>query len=85
MGTTENPVEVELVRIALVRIEQDPSQFDTFVDMLRDTEGMIVTTLTGELGYSVSYIHIRILVLSCITDDLYSFTLANGALFVDIP
>ena len=42
-------MEGELVTLALVRIKQDPSQFDLFIDMLRDTEGMdlIVTTLTG--------------------------------------
>ena len=43
------PTEDELVRLALDRIKQDPIQFDLFIDMLRDTEGMdlIVTTLTG--------------------------------------
>ena len=52
------PTEGELVRLALLRIEQDPSQFDLFIDMLRDTEGMdlIVTALTGgELMLSISY------------------------------
>ena len=56
LDTTENPAEGELVRLALVRIKQDPSQFDLFIDMLRDTEGMdlIVTTLTGrELRYAL--------------------------------
>ena len=49
------PAEGELVRLALDRIKQDPSQFDLFIDMLHDTEGMdlIVTTLTaGELRCS---------------------------------
>ena len=43
------PVEGELVKLALKRIEQDPSQFDRFIDMLRNIEGMdlIVKTLTG--------------------------------------
>ena len=43
------PAEGDLVTLALERIKQDPSQFDLFIDMLRDTEGMdlIVTTLTG--------------------------------------
>ena len=43
------PTADELVVLASVRIKQDPSQFDLFIDMLRDTEGMdqIVTTLTG--------------------------------------
>ena len=52
LDLTENPAEGELVTLALVRIKQDPSQFDKFIDMLRDTKGMdvIVTTLTeGEL------------------------------------
>ena len=49
------PAEDELVTLALERIKQDPSQFDLFIDMLRDIEGMdlIVTTLTaGELRCS---------------------------------
>ena len=43
------PVESELVKLALDRIKQDPDQFDLFIDMLRNTEGMdlIVKTLTG--------------------------------------
>ena len=55
LDVTENPAEGDLVTLALVRIKQDPSQFDLFIDMLRDTEGMdlIVTTLTaGELRCS---------------------------------
>ena len=49
------PAEDELVKCALDRIKQDPSQFDLFIDMLCDTEGMdlIVTTLIeGELRCS---------------------------------
>ena len=43
------PAADELVKCALDRIKWNPSQFDLFIDMLRDTEGMdlIVTTLTG--------------------------------------
>ena len=55
LDVTENPSEGELVTLALVRIKQDPSQFDLFIDMLRDTEGMdlIMATLTaGELRCS---------------------------------
>ena len=46
---TENPDEEKLVRLALVRIKQDPSQFDLFIDMLGGIEGMDVTVkiLTG--------------------------------------
>ena len=40
LDTAENPVEGELVKVALVRIKQDPSQFDLFIDMLGDIEGM---------------------------------------------
>ena len=46
---TENPTENELVTIALMRIKQDPSQYDEFLTMLCDIEGMdlIVKTLRG--------------------------------------
>ena len=49
LGIDESPVEDKLVRVALVRIEQDPDQFDLFIDMLGDIEGMkvIVKKLTG--------------------------------------
>ena len=56
------PTEDELVTLALERIKQDPSQFDLFIDMLRDTEGMdlIVTTLTaGELRCSLYFTRSR--------------------------
>ena len=55
LGIAARPAEGDLVTLALDRIKQDPSQFDLFIDMLRDTEGMdlIVTTLTaGELRCS---------------------------------
>ena len=55
LDTTEEPEEGKLVKLALVRIEQTPSQFDLFIDMLRDIEGMdlIVTALSGgECKYS---------------------------------
>ena len=60
LGIEARQAEEELVTLALNRIEQDPSQFDLFIDMLRNIEGMdlIVTTLTGgELRYSVCYTH----------------------------
>ena len=49
LSIAAKPTEGELVTLALERIKQDPSQFDLFIDMLRDTEGidLIVTTLTG--------------------------------------
>lgn len=37
---TENPTEDELVALALERIKQDPSEYDLFVSMLCDVEGM---------------------------------------------
>ena len=52
LSIAAKPAESELVTLTLERIKQDPSQFDLFIDMLRDTEGMdlIVKTLTaGEL------------------------------------
>ena len=55
LAITEKPEEGELVRLALVRIKQNPSQFDIFIAMLRDIEGMdlIVTALSGgEWKYS---------------------------------
>ena len=63
-------MEGELVRLALLRIEQDPSQFNLFIDMLRDTEGMdlIVTTLTaGELRciLHISYVFMNPKALGC--------------------
>ena len=59
LDVTENPVDGELVTLALVRIKQDPSQFDLFMKMLCGINGMdlIVATLTGgELSYTV-YTH----------------------------
>ena len=50
-----NPAEDELIRLALVRIQHDPSQFDLFIDMLCNIPGMdlIVVTLTrGKLRCS---------------------------------
>ena len=40
LGVMENPMEKELVNLALTRIEQDPSQYDEFLTMLRNIEGM---------------------------------------------
>ena len=37
---TESPTEYELVILALTRIKQDPSQYDIFLTMLREIEGM---------------------------------------------
>ena len=44
---TENPLEDELVTLALMRIKQDPNQYDLFVSMLHDIEGMdlVVNTI----------------------------------------
>ena len=58
LSIATKPTEGELVTLALKRIKQDPSQFDLFIDMFRDTEGMdlIVTTLTGgDLRCSIYY------------------------------
>ena len=37
------PTEDELVILALQRIQQDPNQYDLFIDMLRDIPGMDLT------------------------------------------
>lgn len=49
LNIAAKPAEDDLVKLALDRIKQDPSQFDAFISMLQDTEGMdlIVETLTG--------------------------------------
>ena len=63
----EKPEESQLVTLALERIRQDPCQFDLFIDMLSDTEGMdlIMTTLTGGELCDVC-IHYPPLINSCI-------------------
>ena len=61
LAIEESPVEDKLVRVALMRIEQDPDQFDLFIDMLCDIEGMdvIVNKLRGgELRCSLSFLYI---------------------------
>ena len=57
LDSTQNPSENELVKQALLRIKIDPSQYDTFLTMLRDTEGLdlIVKALKygrGEIYHS---------------------------------
>lgn len=49
LDTEKNLTESELVKLALSKIELDPSQFDVFIDMLRDTAGMswVVGKITG--------------------------------------
>lgn len=44
-----NPSESELTKLALQKIKQDPSHYNLFIAMLRDTEGMdiIVVKITG--------------------------------------
>ena len=46
---TANPSEKDLVELVLVRIEHSADQFDVFVSMLKDIEGLdqIVKSLTG--------------------------------------
>ena len=38
-----DPTEKQLVNMALNRIQQDPNQYDMFIDMLRDIPGMDLT------------------------------------------
>ena len=49
LDLTASPTEEQLVTLVLGRIEQDANQYDEFLAMLRDIEGMdlIVNTLTG--------------------------------------
>ena len=49
LDITEYPTEDELVTLALMRIKQDPSQYDRFVATLRAIEGMdlIVDAITA--------------------------------------
>ena len=49
LSISAKPVEDDLVKLALDRIKQDPSQFDMLISMLNKIEGMdlIVKTLTG--------------------------------------
>ena len=52
LDSTQSPSENELVQQALLRIKIDPSQYDTFLTMIRDTEGLdlIVKCLTYGQG-----------------------------------
>ena len=43
MNIAEKPTEDQLVTLALNRIQQDPNQYDLFIDMLRDIPGMDLT------------------------------------------
>ena len=49
LGLTAKPTEEELVTVALVRIQQDSSQYGEFVHMFQDIPEMdlLVKTLTG--------------------------------------
>lgn len=49
LSIAAKPVEDDLVKLALDRIKQDPSQFGMFISMLQDTKGMdlIVKSLLG--------------------------------------
>ena len=40
---TVHPTEDQLVTLALYRIQQDPNQYDVFIDMLRSIAGMELT------------------------------------------
>ena len=58
LSIAEKPVEDNLVKLALNRIKQDPSQFDKLISMLREIEGMdlIVKILTGGEFSSLVYV-----------------------------
>ena len=47
---TENPPADELVTLALVRMKNDSSQYDKFLNMLRAIEGM--DTIVNDIIYS---------------------------------
>ena len=51
------PSESDLARLAVMKIESDPKQYEVFLEMLRDTEGMdliLVKITGGELRLVVS-------------------------------
>ena len=56
LDITQNPSENELVQQALQRIKMDPSQYDTFLTMIRDIQGLdpIVKVLTFGQGEVLS-------------------------------
>ena len=59
---TEDPEEEKLVRLALVRIKQDPSQFEPFLKMLGGIKGMDVIVKKirgGELSCSLCLVQNR--------------------------
>ena len=43
IDTTVHPTEDQLVTLALSRIQQDPKQYDVFINMLRNIAGMGLT------------------------------------------
>ena len=51
LDASATPSERDLAKLALMKIEQDPKQYDVFLEMLRDTEGMslLLAKITGEL------------------------------------
>ena len=52
LDVMEDPEEDKLLTIALVRIKQDPTQFDLFLKMLKGTGGMdliVIELIRGEL------------------------------------
>ena len=68
---TEKPTEDELVILALTRIQQDPNQYDLFIDMLRNIPGMDLTVdgITSRLWQYlfcvlITFVHVEILI-SC--------------------
>lgn len=62
LDTEKNLTESELVKLALSKIENDPSLFDVFIDMLRNTAGMswVLGKITGGKLSSIYYFHFSI-------------------------
>ena len=55
LDSTQNPSENELVKQALLRIKIDPSQYDTFLTMVRDTEGLDLIVKALKYGQGEVY------------------------------
>ena len=71
------PSEDELVSQVMVRIKDDPKQYDVFISMLKEIAGtsLIVQKLTGKSMYVCSIDRIIVLVFLLIFMFVYSFSL----------
>lgn len=49
LAANATPTPADLAKLAVTKIEQDPKQYDVFLEMLGDTEGMglVLVKITG--------------------------------------